>query len=197
MQKGTGAYRVRPSELGRVCEEDLSIAPNGIRDFGQQWDEPVGYTPVGLLQAYFHPSSAGELEPADFDENDKPTGTLSEDAACQWLAAQLDLNWDALRAEDAQIMFAEPPYGVEEFCNLDVREIRQRAADLALLKFGYWDRYNEVAARLEPGISRRELDQIVDEQGGISRCPKSGPERCCSNAFYYGNTFCVTRSQND
>ena len=37
-----------------------------------------------------------------------------------------------------------------------------RAADLALLKFGYWDRYNEVAARLEPGISRRELDQIVD-----------------------------------
>ena len=37
---GTGAWRRR--RAGESVEEDLSIAPNGIRDFGQQWDEPVG-----------------------------------------------------------------------------------------------------------------------------------------------------------
>src|SRR5262245_50752773 len=40
----TGAWRVIPDDLGRTCEEDLSIHPSGIRDFGQEWDETVGYT---------------------------------------------------------------------------------------------------------------------------------------------------------
>lgn len=31
---GTGAWRVSPRDLGRDTEEDLSIAPNGIRDWG-------------------------------------------------------------------------------------------------------------------------------------------------------------------
>lgn len=33
-QKGTGAYRVSSRTLGRALQEDLSIAPNGIVDFG-------------------------------------------------------------------------------------------------------------------------------------------------------------------
>jgi hypothetical protein len=33
-QSGTGAYRIRSKALGRNLEEDLSIAPNGIVDFG-------------------------------------------------------------------------------------------------------------------------------------------------------------------
>ena len=47
------------------------------------------------------------------------------------------------------------------------RRNSQCAADLAILKFGYWDRYNEVAARLEPVISRRELDRLVDSQNQV------------------------------
>lgn len=34
LQQGTGAYRVPSRDLGRDLEEDLSIAPNGIVDFG-------------------------------------------------------------------------------------------------------------------------------------------------------------------
>lgn len=33
-QDGTGAYRVKSRDLGRALQEDLSIAPNGIVDFG-------------------------------------------------------------------------------------------------------------------------------------------------------------------
>ena len=88
-------------------------------------EEPrAGYPPFSLLQAFFKSvSPAGELEPAEFDEDAKPMGTLSHHDACRWLAAQLELDWDALRAEDAQFDSAEPPYGVEDFCNLDVGEI--------------------------------------------------------------------------
>src|SRR6516165_3434924 len=36
--ESTGAYRIKPAMLKRTCEEDLSIAPHGIVDWGV-WDE--------------------------------------------------------------------------------------------------------------------------------------------------------------
>jgi hypothetical protein len=34
LQPGTGAYRVKSKDLGRGLEEDLSLSPDGIKDFG-------------------------------------------------------------------------------------------------------------------------------------------------------------------
>jgi hypothetical protein len=47
-QKATGAWRVKSKDLGRDLEEDLSIAPEGIRDFGLE--RP--YTAIGLVCEY-------------------------------------------------------------------------------------------------------------------------------------------------
>jgi hypothetical protein len=47
-QPGTGAWRVSSKELGRALEEDISIHPDGIRDFGREH----GTTPIGLVREY-------------------------------------------------------------------------------------------------------------------------------------------------
>jgi hypothetical protein len=100
-----GAWRVRPDELGRECQEDLSIDPKGIRDWGQEWgDEKAGYTPIAVITDFFcGVSPDGDLEPAEFDENDAPLGNLPIDTAARWLCDQLSLNWDTLREEDIQL----------------------------------------------------------------------------------------------
>jgi KaiC/GvpD/RAD55 family RecA-like ATPase len=109
-KQGTGAWRVSSKDLGRDCEEDLSISPIGIRDFGQEWGENVGYTPIKLIQDFFCSVTAYEkLELADFDENCAPTGSLSRDDAATWLCCQLGLNWNELKAEDVERAFGEPP----------------------------------------------------------------------------------------
>lgn len=53
-QAGTGAYRVSSKALGRRLQEDLSIAPNGIVDFGvaDMGDPRAGKrTPIDLVMA--------------------------------------------------------------------------------------------------------------------------------------------------
>lgn len=75
-QEGTGAWRVTSDDLGRAFEEDLSIAPTGIRDFGPETNQ----TPVGLVIEY------GEA-----------VGIVAKDkkgkAAAQWLAETLGMSW--------------------------------------------------------------------------------------------------------
>ena len=54
-QAGTGAWRVPSRDLGRQLEEDLSIAPSGIVDFGihDQGDPREGRrTPIDLVMEY-------------------------------------------------------------------------------------------------------------------------------------------------
>lgn len=54
-QPGTGAYRVSSRNLGRKLEEDLSISPKGIKDWGVADQGDVyegGRTPIGLLMEY-------------------------------------------------------------------------------------------------------------------------------------------------
>ena len=45
-QPGTGAWRISSAALGRNLEEDLSIAPNGIQDFGTE----EGLTAIDLVK---------------------------------------------------------------------------------------------------------------------------------------------------
>jgi DNA polymerase len=54
-QPGTGAYRVSSEALGRDLEEDLSIHPKGIRDWGiddQGGAHQGGRTPIDLVSEY-------------------------------------------------------------------------------------------------------------------------------------------------
>jgi hypothetical protein len=47
-EAGTGAWRVTSQDLGRTLEEDISIHPDGIRDFGGERPE----TPINLVVEY-------------------------------------------------------------------------------------------------------------------------------------------------
>jgi hypothetical protein len=55
-EPGTGAWRVSSKDLGRDLEEDISIHPDGIRDFGKE--EPL--SPVDLVMRH-----AGTATPAE------------------------------------------------------------------------------------------------------------------------------------
>lgn len=82
-QPGTQAYRVSSRSLGRQLEEDLSIAPNGIRDWGvaDMGDARLGArTPIDLVM--------------QFGEEREPIG------AAGWLCRQMgrapeDFGWQA------------------------------------------------------------------------------------------------------
>src|SRR6516162_6258598 len=53
-ERGTGAYRISSRDLGRDLEEDLSIAPNGIVDFGvaDMGDPRLGKrTPIDIVSS--------------------------------------------------------------------------------------------------------------------------------------------------
>ena len=97
---GGTSWRVSPDALGRICEEDLSIHPDGCRDFGQEWGDRVTYTPLRLLMAFFNVVD-GELELAEFDECCRPNGTVTYEKAATTLATALDMDWKALLEEDA------------------------------------------------------------------------------------------------
>jgi hypothetical protein len=93
-------YRVSPDDLGRTCEEDLSFHPTGIQDFGQEQEKRVGYTPIGLLQAFFCGADEhGDPTPAEFDGDDAPIGNMPADQATEMLCECLGIDW---RAEAAR-----------------------------------------------------------------------------------------------
>lgn len=81
-QPGTGAYRVSSRQLGRNLQEDLSIAPTGIVDFGvADMGDPRGgkRTPIDLVQEY--------------------GGAPDVREASRWLCEQLGIDFDALWRE--------------------------------------------------------------------------------------------------
>ncbi len=129
----TGAVRVRPEDMGRPYEEDLSIAPTGIRDFGQE----VSHTPIGLLCSHFvSVTPDGELEPAELDENGDPMGSLSPEEAARWLCGQLDMDWDAEKAEDERQLQADFDDGLTdtaEYAAMDAHSGPKSVAKLRLI----------------------------------------------------------------
>ncbi len=81
-QPGTGAYRITSRQLGRDLEEDLSIAPNGIVDFGvaDMGDPNAGKrTAIDVVMEY--------------------GGAPDARAACRWLCDQLAMDFDGLWQE--------------------------------------------------------------------------------------------------
>jgi hypothetical protein len=84
-QPGTGAWRVSSQELGRTLEEDLSIAPNGIVDFGvADMGDPRG----------------GKRSPIDVVMEHGGAATAHQ--AAKWLSAQLGRSPSYFGLEAAQ-----------------------------------------------------------------------------------------------
>jgi hypothetical protein len=62
-QSGTGAYRVKQKDMGETYEEDLSIHPDGIKDFGVgDMGDPKdgGRSPIDIVQDYLPARDARE-----------------------------------------------------------------------------------------------------------------------------------------
>ena len=88
-QPGTGAWRISSAALGRNLEEDLSIAPNGIQDFGTE----EGLTAIDLVMM-------------------RRGGTDKE--AAFWLCDRIrrtpeSLGWNANNDSDILLPFVPPP----------------------------------------------------------------------------------------
>ena len=161
----TGRWRGKPADLGRVCEEDLSITAIGIRDFGQEWEAPVGYTPIEVVKAFAEGvDEHGNLVLAEFDEEATPKGTLSDREACCWLAAALGMNWDQLWHEDIEKDFGDPPFTTSDFSILTKQQIVERIYDLQNLKLMFPAAYEEIRDWLDllSIIDALELDTLVD-----------------------------------
>jgi putative DNA primase/helicase len=92
-EPGTGAWRVSSKDLGRDLEEDISIHPDGIRDFGEE----EGLSPIDLVMRHGDAKTALDaalwiceklkIEPAGLGYNTAAPGEpapLSE----QWLALE-------------------------------------------------------------------------------------------------------------
>ena len=91
-----GAWRVSPEGIGRNCEEDLSVHPSGIFDWGSE----RGYTAIELICAFFDEDADGNLvETQDFDEF-TPLGTASKKRATAELCRLLKIDWKAERKND-------------------------------------------------------------------------------------------------
>jgi len=126
------SYSVWPDALGRGCEERLSIHPNGIQDWGQDFGGRVGYTPIGTLQAFFTDITDDELVPVEeYGDEWKPLGTLSHDKAAQWLCDKLGLgDFDDLVEEDKTNAdgfdgHEPPPIELESFDQLAERALEE------------------------------------------------------------------------
>jgi putative DNA primase/helicase len=85
--QGTGAYRIGSADLGRDYEEDLSIHPKGVQDFGPR----KGLSPCDVVQEF---GSAPDVKAAAFK-------------LCEWLGRDpAGFGW-----KEARKAKAEPPPG--------------------------------------------------------------------------------------
>jgi hypothetical protein len=109
-EETSGGYAIWPDAMGRDCEERISAIPAGIQDFGQDWGEGrAGYTPIGLVQAFFRKDDSGELAPVDeFDDRGAPIGgSVSREDAAAYLCDCLDIDWAAEIAKDDELAASE------------------------------------------------------------------------------------------
>jgi hypothetical protein len=92
-QPGTGAYRVSSKALGRDLEEDLSIHPKGITDWGI--DDQGGirqgrYTPIHLVAEFRRIDSDAAFDWLDARlRGDRPSAQLTPDELDEWDAGEL------------------------------------------------------------------------------------------------------------
>jgi Protein of unknown function (DUF3987)/Bifunctional DNA primase/polymerase, N-terminal len=83
-QTGTGAYRVRSADLGRDYEEDLSIHPAGIQDFGPR----KGLSPIDVMMEF----------------GSAPTPTDAAHTLCEWIGrSPEEFGWEEHPKQKPQV----------------------------------------------------------------------------------------------
>jgi RecA-family ATPase len=171
-----GAWRVSSEKLCRhPTAQDLSVHPDGVRDFGQQnWPESgdlerVTYSPLKLLMAFFNVVD-GELELAEFDDCCRPQGTVTYDQAATALAAALGMDWAALLEEDRN--------NAEGLEAIDIEAPKDEAPNqekkppkLPFINFSNWD--NEPVPDQEWAVADRIPHQNVHLRSGGGGTGKS------------------------
>ena len=129
-EPGSGAWRVSSKDLGRDLEEDISIHPDGIRDFGEE----VGRSAIDLVMRY-------------------GSGATTPVAAALWLCERLGIDPEKLgyrgkskipdpppaapepspatpAAEDEPIDWEEPPADEEAWPDIDAEAFHGLAGEI-------------------------------------------------------------------
>jgi hypothetical protein len=165
---GDGAWRVDPDGTGRDCEEDLSIHPDGIYDFGGE--KP--YTAISLVQGFFDEDGEGDLtEAEDFDDDYTPLGTASSKRAIAELCQHLLIDWEAETAKDrelsfeqAQVDFADTAKLYPEYLEgLEAPAQKPRANRPDILLFDNLGQLVEASDFVEDTLSDGELSVVYGE----------------------------------
>jgi hypothetical protein len=99
------------------------------------------------------------------DEYVRRTWDSIKDAAVgwDWLVAQARKHGFS---GDAQLDFADPPYDPKSFFDIDANAVRSQIGELAVLKAGWPEAYEEVRAELDKRstIRAEELDDLISER---------------------------------
>ena len=100
LQQATGAYRVTSADLGRDYEEDLSIHPDGVQDFGPR----KGVSPCDLVMEW----------------GGAPTVQAAAHTLCEWLGrSAAEFGWKAVAWPKAA---AKPAADPCDLADLDLTE---------------------------------------------------------------------------
>jgi hypothetical protein len=106
-----GGFRVSSAELERDLEEDISIVPEGIKDFGvHDLDDPLDgkRTPIGLIMEHVFEVPVEDIAARSNRED--------FDRACDWLRARLP------GGEDLSDEHERPPLTLAEWLTRDLPE---------------------------------------------------------------------------
>jgi hypothetical protein len=147
--QATGAYRVTSADLGRPYEEDLSIHPDGVQDFGPR----KGVSPCDLVMEW----------------GSAPTVQAAAHTLCQWLGrSPSDFGWKAAAEPKARVKPAAAPHDLAGFdLTEDGIALAFTAKHKNALRYchhtGAWFQWNG-------SIWRREADRAVWECAGTARC---------------------------
>lgn len=126
-QPGTGAWRVSSKNLGRNLQEDLSIAPSGIMDFGQHdmGDPRLGKrTPIDIALEFGRYRNASE--------------------AAQWLCERIgvapeSIGWQRAKPPyDFNLAAAQPPEAGPDGQQKGPRFVFEKIGDLRKLPPAQW-----------------------------------------------------------
>ena len=162
-QTGTGAYRVKSADLGRPeLEEDLSIAPAGIVDFGvhDMGDAREGKrTPIDVAM-----EGLGVSDPKD---------------AAEWLGVRVGLPFDSLGESSGGASSGPSPEDAKAFDDWNAALARLRAASPrpAFVKGGsadgVFDPVYSGPAPLRPGVTDRLTRGFVASVSSAANAGKS------------------------
>jgi hypothetical protein len=138
-QSATGAWRISSEELGRALEEDISIHPDGVQDFGRE--KPA--TPINLVEEYGNAPTAKAaalwlceqmgIAPAELGWENRQAVTISfGQSLVAPSAANDDFEIEEYRSDTPLADLTRPGGFVEELIDWIVSSAENPSRELAL-----------------------------------------------------------------